>query len=96
MSATPFADQRTTAGDTFIGRSRIIYNFGFCKPLCIPSHEYLTLGCTQGDCIEKDVVVMTSKEKPKPTLKRIATLTMNGIDLRGHFTRCNFPLSVNE
>jgi hypothetical protein len=33
MSATPFADQRTTAGDTFMGRSRIIYNFGFCKPL---------------------------------------------------------------
>jgi hypothetical protein len=37
MSATPFADQRTTAGDTFMGRSRIIYNFGFCKPLCIPT-----------------------------------------------------------
>jgi hypothetical protein len=38
MSATPFADQRTTAGDTFTGRYRIIYNFGFCKPLCIPVH----------------------------------------------------------
>jgi len=37
MSATPFADQRTTAGDTFMGKSRIIYNFGFCKPLCIPT-----------------------------------------------------------
>lgn len=37
MSATPFADQRTTAGDTGILSSRIIYNFCFCKPLCTPS-----------------------------------------------------------
>ena len=37
MSATPFADQRTTAGDTDVLSSRIIYYFCFCKPLCIPS-----------------------------------------------------------
>ena len=32
MSATPFADHRTTAGDTFGGQSRIIYFLCFSTP----------------------------------------------------------------
>ena len=46
MSATPFADHRTTAGDTFSGQSRIIYILCLLTPsytLRIPVYTNGTL-----------------------------------------------------
>ena len=52
MSATPFADQRTTAGGTASLSSRIIYHFCFCKPLCIPS---VSMGVRRVPCHEAPI-----------------------------------------
>jgi len=41
MSATPFADHRTTAGDTFSGQSRIIYILCLLNPIVYPPYTRL-------------------------------------------------------